>query len=128
MARILVVEDNELNRDMLSRRLVRAGYVVTCAVDGPEAIRAVEDARPDLVLMDIALGEMDGFEATQRIKANPDAAATPIIALTAHSLESHRRRSAEAGCCDFDTKPIDFPRLLSKIQNQLSTTHRSSAN
>lgn len=128
MVCILIVEDNELNRDMLSRRLARAGYVVTCAVDGPEAIRAVMEAKPDLVLMDIALGEMDGFEATQRIKANPEAARTPIIALTAHSLENHRRRSVEAGCCDFDTKPIDFPRLLSKIRNQLSTTHAGSVN
>ena len=121
MARILVVEDNELNRDMLSRRLTRAGYDVVCAVDGPEAIQSVSSARPDLVLMDIALGEMDGFEATLRIKANPTAATTPIIALTAHSLESHRCRSVEVGCCDFDTKPIDFPRLLNKIKHQLSS-------
>lgn len=128
MPNILLVEDNELNRDMLSRRLKRVGYAVTCAADGPEAIRAVDEAKPDLVLMDIALGAMDGFEATLRIKANPAGAATPIIALTAHSLESARRRSAEVGCCDFDTKPIDFQRLLAKIAHQLSVAGRPVLN
>lgn len=127
MASILLVEDNELNRDMLSRRLRRAGYVVLCAEDGPQGVRMVNDAKPDLVLMDVALGEMDGWEATQLIKANPEVAATPIIALTAHALDSDRRRSVEVGCCDFDTKPVDFARLIAKINTQLSTATRVAA-
>ena len=127
MASILLVEDNELNRDMLSRRLRRAGYDVLCAEDGPQGVRMVSDAKPDLVLMDVALGEMDGWEATQLIKANPQVAATPIIALTAHALDSDRRRSVEVGCCDFDTKPVDFVRLMSKIKSQLSAATPVSA-
>jgi two-component system cell cycle response regulator DivK len=115
-ARILIVEDNELNRDMLSRRLRRAGYYVLCAEDGPQGIRLVHDEKPDLVLMDVALGKMDGWEATLHIKSDPAVACTPVIALTAHALESDRRRSVEVGCCDFDTKPIDFARLLAKIE------------
>ena len=124
MASILLVEDNELNRDMLSRRLRRAGYDVLCAEDGPQGVRMTGEARPDLVLMDVALGAMDGWEATQLIKANPSVRATPIIALTAHALESDRRRSIEVGCCDFDTKPVDFARLIGKIEHQLSAASR----
>lgn len=120
MAKILLVEDNELNRDMLSRRLRRAGYEVLCAEDGPQGVRMVGEAKPDLVLMDVALGAMDGWEATLLIRSNKAAAPPPIIALTAHALESDRRRSVEVGCCDFDTKPIDLVRLLGKIQRQLS--------
>jgi two-component system, cell cycle response regulator DivK len=122
MHRILLVEDNEFNRDMLSRRLTRAGYEVLCAEDGPQGVRMAGEARPDLVLMDVALGAMDGWEATQLIHANPALRATPVIAITAQALESDRRRSVEVGCCDFDTKPIDFARLVAKIERQLSPT------
>ena len=119
MLKILLVEDNELNRDMLSRRLSRSGFIVVAAVDGPEGIRMARDERPDLILMDVALGEMDGWEATLAIKADPELASTPIVALTAHALESDRRRSVEVGCADFDTKPVDYPRLLEKIERLL---------
>jgi two-component system cell cycle response regulator DivK len=118
--RILLVEDNEFNRDMLSRRLTRAGYEVLCAEDGPQGVRMAGEARPDLVLMDVALGAMDGWEATQLIHANAALRTTPVIAITAHALETDRRRSVEVGCCDFDTKPIDFARLMRKIERQLS--------
>jgi CheY-like chemotaxis protein len=120
MPRILLVEDNEFNRDMLSRRLTRAGYEVLCAEDGPQGVRIAGEARPDLVLMDVALGAMDGWEATQLIHANAALRTTPVIAITAHALESDRRRSVEVGCCDFDTKPIDFGRLVGKIERHLS--------
>ena len=122
MPRILLVEDNEFNRDMLSRRLTRAGYEVLCAEDGPQGVRIAGEARPDLVLMDVALGAMDGWEATQLIHANAALRTTPVIAITAHALESDRRRSVEVGCCDFDTKPIDFARLVGKIERHLSPT------
>ena len=119
MPKILLVEDNELNRDMLSRRLKRTGFSVVAAVDGPEGIRMAREERPDLILMDVALGEMDGWQATLAIKADPELALTPIVALTAHALESDRRRSVEVGCADFDTKPVDYPRLLEKIEKLL---------
>jgi len=118
--KILLVEDNETNRDMLSRRLQRAGYEVLCAEDGPRGVQLAGDAKPDLVLMDVALGAMDGWEATRLIRSNLSAAPPPVIALTAHALESDRRRSVEVGCCDFDTKPVDLVRLLGKIQRQLA--------
>ena len=127
MPRILIVEDNEANRDMLGRRLTRAGYEVLFAVDGPQGVHMTSQARPDLVLMDIALGAMDGWEATLLIRSTPAVASTPIIALTAHALESDRRRSVEVGCSDFDTKPIDIARLLGKIERRLSTTRQASA-
>ncbi len=120
MARILLVEDNELNRDMLTRRLQRSGYEVACAHDGPQGVAMADALTPDLILMDVALGEMDGWEATLLIKARPRLAAIPIIALTAHALESDRRRSVEVGCSDFDTKPVDFGRLLAKVERHLS--------
>ncbi len=120
MSRILLVEDNEFNRDMLSRRLTRAGYEVLCAEDGPQGVQMAREATPDLVLMDVALGTMDGWEATQLIHATAALRATPVIAITAHALETDRRRSAEVGCCDFDTKPIDFARLVRKIERQLT--------
>jgi two-component system cell cycle response regulator DivK len=119
MHKILLVEDNELNRDMLSRRLQRSGFSIVAAVDGPEGIRMARDERPDLILMDVALGQMDGWQATLAIKADPALASTPIVALTAHALESDRRRSVEVGCSDFDTKPVDYPRLLEKIERLL---------
>jgi two-component system, cell cycle response regulator DivK len=119
MHKILLVEDNEMNRDMLTRRLRRSGFSVVAAVDGPEGIRMARDERPDLILMDVALGQMDGWEATLAIKADPASASTPVVALTAHALESDRRRSVEVGCSDFDTKPVDYPRLLEKIERLL---------
>lgn len=125
MPRILLVEDNELNRDMLSRRLARAGYEVLCAEDGPQGVRMAQETTPDLVLMDVALGAMDGWEATQLILLNPALGATPVIAITAHALETDRLRSIEVGCCDFDTKPIDFARLVGKIERHLSTVGKA---
>jgi two-component system cell cycle response regulator DivK len=119
MTDILLVEDNELNRDMLGRRLARSGFRVTFAVDGPEGVSKAREGRPDLILMDVALGAMDGWEATRQIKADARSSAIPVIALTAHALESDRRRSVEVGCSDFDTKPVDYPRLIEKIQRLL---------
>ena len=115
MAKVLLVEDNEINRDMLGRRLQRAGYTVCFAVDGPSGIAMAASEMPELVLMDINLGAMDGWEATRQIKANPATAAIPIIALTAHALATDRDKSLAAGCVDFDTKPINLPRLLAKM-------------
>lgn len=115
MTKILLVEDNEMNRDMLTRRLQRHGFDVQCAQDGPTGVAMALLEKPDLILMDVALGDMDGWEATDLIKANPLTATIPVIALTAHALESDRRRSVEVGCSDFDTKPVDLPRLLQKI-------------
>lgn len=115
MTKILLVEDNEMNRDMLTRRLARQGFDVCCAPDGPTGVRMAEDERPALILMDVALGEMDSWEATELIKARPSTHDIPIIALTAHALASDREKSVEVGCADFDTKPVDLPRLLSKI-------------
>src|ERR687884_1531613 len=120
MIKILLVEDNEMNRDMLTRRLQRHGFSVCCAPDGPAGVAMAEQEQPDLILMDVALGEMDGWEATQLIKAKPSTADIPIIALTAHALASDRQKSIDVGCCDFDTKPIDLPRLLGKINSALS--------
>lgn len=111
MRKILLVEDNELNRDMLSRRLQRSGFCVVAAADGREGVRMSREQRPDLVLMDVALGDMDGWEATLAIKADPRS--------SAHALESARRRSVEVGCADFDTKPVDYARLLAKIEKAL---------
>ena len=116
MPKILLVEDNEMNRDMLTRRLERHGYEVCCAPDGPTGVQMAADEQPDLILMDVALGEMDGWEATELIKARPATTDIPIIALTAHALASDREKSIEVGCSDFDTKPVDLPRLLQKIQ------------
>jgi two-component system, cell cycle response regulator DivK len=119
MTKILLVEDNEMNRDMLCRRLERKDYVVVCAIDGPSGVAMAESEAPDLILMDVALGEMDGWEATTLIKQNPKSAGIPIVALTAHALETDRQKSVEVGCVDFDTKPVDLPRLLEKIERAL---------
>ncbi len=116
MARILLVEDNEMNRDMLSRRLERRGHAVTCAVDGLQGIESARRENPDLILMDMSLPVMDGWEATRALKADPVTARIPVIALTAHAMAEDERRAREAGCDDFDTKPIELPRLLSKIE------------
>src|SRR3712207_5595285 len=120
MPKILLVEDNEMNRYMLTRRLQRHGFQVCCAPDGPSGVAMAAQESPDLILMDVALGAMDGWEATQHIKANPTTAQIPIIALTAHALATDRQRSIDVGCADFDTKPIDLPRLLDKIRTCLS--------
>jgi two-component system cell cycle response regulator DivK len=116
MSKILIVEDNEMNRDMLKRRLERKGYEVVCAVDGPSGIAAAVTEQPQLILMDVALGEMDGWEATTLILANPWTKHIPIIALTAHALDSDRRKSVEVGCVDFETKPITLEDLIEKIE------------
>ena len=122
MHKILLVEDNELNRDMLTRRLEKHGYRVVCAIDGPSGVAMAQAEAPDLILMDVAMGAMDGWEATQLIKANSETASIPVIALTAHALASDRERSVEVGCADFDTKPIDLPRLLGKISACIGAT------
>ncbi|MDA8870052.1 response regulator [Rhizobiaceae bacterium] len=120
MAMILVVEDNPVNRDVLGRRLERRGYTVRFAEDGPAGIQAATDLQPHLILMDIGLGEMDGCEATRRIKSDPDTVNIPVIALTASAFETDRRNALAAGCCDFDTKPVDLPRLLGKMSDALA--------
>jgi signal transduction histidine kinase/ActR/RegA family two-component response regulator len=125
--KILLVEDNEINRDMLTRRLQRHGFSVRCAHDGAAGVAMAATEKPDLILMDVALGEMDGWEATQLIKANPATAAIPIIALTAHALATDREKSVEVGCSDFDTKPVDMQRLLGKIRTCLSLTEIENA-
>ena len=116
MAKILLVEDNEINRDMLTRRLQRQGFEIVCAVDGAEGVAMAKSEMPALILMDVALGAMDGWEATLLIKADPATSHIPIIALTAHALASDRARSVEVGCSDFDTKPVDLQRLLGKMR------------
>jgi CheY-like chemotaxis protein len=119
ITRILIVEDNEMNRDMLSRRLVRKGYAVVIAVDGEDGIAKAHASAPDLILMDMSLPELDGWEATRRLKADAVTQHIPVIALTAHAMSSDRDKALEAGCDDYDTKPIDLPRLLGKIETLL---------
>ena len=120
MPKILVVEDNEMNRDMLTRRLERRGYDVIVSADGEEGISKVRSDRPDLVLMDMDLPILDGWEATRRLKAAAETQAIPIIALTAHAMAGDRERALEAGCDDYDTKPVEFSRLIIKIEAQLA--------
>jgi two-component system cell cycle response regulator DivK len=127
MATILLVEDNEMNRDMLSRRLIRRGYEVVAALDGQSGVEMARSAAPDLILMDMSLPVLDGWEATRRIKADPDTRGIPIIALTAHAMSSDRARALEAGCDDYDTKPIELPRLLEKIESLLGRTTGEAA-
>ena len=126
MHKILLIEDNEMNRDMLTRRLQRYGFSICCAHDGEDGVAMASSESPDLILMDVALGEMDGWEATQLIKANPATSAIPIIALTAHALASDRAKSVEVGCSDFDTKPVDMQRLLGKIRALLPAAKQPS--
>ena len=116
MPRILLIEDNEMNRDMLSRRLIRKKYEVLVAVDGGEGVAMARSEAPDLILMDMSLPVIDGWEATRQLKANPETKAIPIIALTAHAMSGDREKAMEAGCDDYDTKPIELPRLLAKIE------------
>lgn len=122
MAKILLVEDNEMNRDMLSRRLQRRGYEVALAVDGQQGVDMAGTREYDLVLMDMSLPEIDGWEATRRLRENPVTKALPIIALTAHAMAGDRDKAMEAGCDDYDTKPIELDRLLSKIEALLART------
>lgn len=119
MPKILLVEDNEMNRDMLLRRLQRKGYEVVMALDGEEAVSMARSEAPDIILMDISLPGMDGWEATRKIKGSPETRSIPIIALTAHAMAGDREKSLKSGCDDYDTKPIEFPRLIGKIQNLL---------
>ena len=119
MPKILLVEDNELNREMLSRRLVRQGFEVLVAVDGLQGVALAQAYRPDLILMDMSLPGIDGWEATRRLKADAATRAVPVIALTAHAMSDDRAKALAAGCDDFDTKPIDLDRLLGKMQAQL---------
>ncbi|MGH7811974.1 MAG: response regulator [Candidatus Binatia bacterium] len=124
MTKILLVEDNEINRDMLSRRLERRGYQVVVALDGEQGVSKAQSEAPDLILMDMSLPVLDGWEASQRIKAARDTQAIPIIALTAHAMVGDRERAIAAGCDDYDTKPIDFPRLLDKMEKILAKATR----
>jgi two-component system, cell cycle response regulator DivK len=116
MPKILLVEDNEMNRDMLSRRLQRRGYEVVIAVDGQEGVGLAQVEAPDLILMDMSLPVMDGWEATRLLKAASETMAIPVLALTAHAMSGDREKAMEAGCDDYDAKPIDLPRLLAKIE------------
>ena len=119
MPKILLVEDNEMNRDMLSRRLARRGYDVTIAVDGQQGVDLALSLSPDLILMDMSLPVIDGWEATRRVKANEATKKIPVIALTAHAMAGDREQALAAGCDDYDTKPIDLARLLTKIEKFL---------
>jgi len=127
MAKILLVEDNEMNRDMLSRRLTRKGHDVVMAVDGAEGVAKAQGEPPDLILMDMSLPVLDGWEATRQLKADPATRHIPIIALTAHAMSSDEQKAREAGCDDFDTKPIELERLLGKIQAQLERRAQAQA-
>jgi CheY-like chemotaxis protein len=120
MTKILLVEDNEMNRDMLSRRLVRKGYEVIIAEDGESGVAMARSGNPDLILMDMSLPVIDGWEATRQIKATPDLLKIPIIALTAHAMATDRDKALEAGCNEYDTKPIEIERLLGKIERLLT--------
>ena len=118
--KILLVEDNELNRDMLTRRLKRKGFTVLCAENGQEGIEVSQSENPDIILMDLSLPVVDGWTAAERLKANATTKSIPIIALTAHAMKGDREKALEAGCDDYDTKPIDFERLLDKINTLTS--------
>ena len=120
MARILLVEDNDMNRDMMSRRLQRKGYEVLMAADGMQAILMAESETPDLILLDMSLPVIDGWEAARRLKASPTTASVPIIALTAHAMAGDREKALAAGCDDYDAKPVDFPQLVAKIDALLA--------
>lgn len=120
MPKILLVEDDEMNRDMLSRRLRRKGFVVAMALDGQSALEMSQTEAPSLILMDVGLPVLDGWEATRRLKADPATRHIPVIALTAHAMSSDREKAVEAGCDDYETKPIELPRLLAKIEGLLN--------
>ena len=116
MAKVLLVEDNEMNRDMLSRRLIRKGYEVVMALDGAAAVAMAGSEHPDLILMDMSLPVIDGWEATRQVKAAEATKHIPVIALTAHAMSGDREKALEAGCDDYDTKPVELPRLLAKME------------
>lgn len=122
MKKILVVEDNEMNRDMLCRRLERKGYTVLIAVDGAEGVRLAQAEKPDLILMDMSLPVLDGWEATRRLKTDPQTQSITIVALTAHAMAGDREKAIAAGCDDYDTKPVEFLRLLAKINHLLGSS------
>lgn len=121
MPRVLIVEDNEENRDMLARRLSRRGFAVSIAEDGRAGVAATRETLPDLVLMDLSLPDLDGWEATRRLKADPRTCGIPVIALTAHALEGEHAKALEAGCDAFETKPVELERLLNKMTSCLAT-------
>jgi two-component system cell cycle response regulator DivK len=126
MPKILIVEDNEMNLDMLSRRLIRRGYEIITARDGAQGIAAAISANPDLVLMDMSLPVVDGWEATRGLKAAPLTRAIPVIGLSAHAMAGDRERAMEIGCDDYDTKPVELPRLLRKIEALLARNREPS--
>jgi two-component system cell cycle response regulator DivK len=121
MSKILLVEDNEMNRDMLSRRLERKAFEIVMAVDGQAGVNMATSESPDLILMDLSLPVIDGWEATRQIKADPATQAIPVIALTAHAMAGDEQKALAAGCDDYETKPVNFSRLLAKIENLLGT-------
>jgi two-component system cell cycle response regulator DivK len=122
MAKVLLVEDNEMNRDMLSRRLTRRGFEVIFAVDGKQGVEAAQREKPDIILMDMSLPVMDGWEATRCVKADDATRSVPVIGLTAHAMSGDREKALEAGCDDYDTKPVEFDRLVGKIERLLGLT------
>jgi CheY-like chemotaxis protein len=127
MHKILLIEDNEMNRDMLSRRLSRKGFEIAIAEDGERGVEMAQSESPSLILMDISLPVMDGYEATRQIKANPTTRSIPIVALTAHAMSGDREKCLEAGCDEYETKPVDLPRLLDKIEKLLVGESHESA-
>ena len=127
MTRVLLVEDNEMNRDMLSRRLARRGYEVIFAVDGQQGLNLARSERPDIILMDMSLPVLDGWEATRRVKADPATRHIPVIGLTAHSMSGDREKAIEAGCDDYDTKPVEFDRLIGKMERLLTAAKSNAA-
>ncbi|MCP4716277.1 MAG: response regulator [Deltaproteobacteria bacterium] len=124
MPKILLIEDNEMNRDMLSRRLSRRGYELVIAADGEQGLAIVQSEMPDLILMDMSLPVLDGWEATRRLKSAPETRSIPVIALTAHAMAGDKAKALSAGCDDYDTKPVEFHRLLEKIQRHLDNRDR----
>jgi two-component system, cell cycle response regulator DivK len=126
MTKILIVEDNDMNRDMLARRLQRYGFAVCAAIDGPGGVDMATEQMPDLILMDIALGDMDGWQATRLIKADPQTSKIPVIALTAHVHDRARETSLKSGCQEFETKPVDILRLLEKIHACLAAARATA--
>jgi len=120
MTRVLLVEDNEMNRDMLSRRLMRRGFEVIFAVDGQQGVDLARSERPDIILMDMSLPILDGWEATRRVKADNATRSVPVIGLTAHAMSGDREKAIEAGCDDYDTKPVELERLIGKMERLLA--------
>jgi two-component system cell cycle response regulator DivK len=121
MAKVLLIEDNELNRDMLSRRLIRRGFQMVFAMDGQQGVDLARSERPDIILMDMSLPVIDGWEATRRVKADDATRSVPVIGLTAHAMAGDREKAIEAGCDDYDTKPVELDRLIGKIERLLGT-------